>query len=128
MFKHLEKNCLGNIRCIIRIPEYPVCCVVNRPFVLADQLGHGPAVAAFTVVYKGSIPVLIHNYIPGREKLVQMYRFLLLSAPSPYLAGCGYDFEKLVETGIAENIMDVVVDVNQLNTAAGAHQSLMCFK
>ena len=32
VFKHLEKNCLGGIRCIIRIPQYPVCCV-DKPAV-----------------------------------------------------------------------------------------------
>jgi len=73
MLKRFEKNCLCNIRCVIRIPQYPVCRVEKRPLVLADQLSHGPAVASLTVVYKGSIPVLMHNYKPGRKKLVQAY-------------------------------------------------------
>ena len=65
VFKHLEKNRLCCIRCIIRTPQYPVCCVKNRPLILADQLGHGPAVTMKAVFYKGSIPVLIHNYTYG---------------------------------------------------------------
>jgi len=77
MLKHLEKNCLCNIRCIIRISQYPVCRVVKRPLVLADQVSHGPAVTPLTVNYKGSIPVLMHNYNPGRKMLVlvQAYMF-----------------------------------------------------
>ena len=66
MVDHLETNNLSGIRCIIHIPQYAVRRVVNRPLVLADQFGHGPAVAVFTIVYEGSISVLMHNYTPGR--------------------------------------------------------------
>jgi len=125
MLKHLEKNSLSYISRIIHIPQYSVCCIENRPFILVDQFGHGHAVTPFTVVNKGSIPVLMHNYMPGPIKLVKAYNFLSQYAA---LTGGRYDFKKLVKTGITKYIADVVIDVNKLDPITRTHQTLVCFE
>ena len=93
MFKNFEKNCLCDIRCILSIPQYSICCVINRSFVLANQQRHRLPVTLFTPVYQGSITVLTHKNIRGPKKLVKIWCLFSCTVKKAHLVTRRYNFE-----------------------------------
>ncbi len=111
-----KKGRLSHIRGLIRVAKHSVGRIKDWFLHLSHELVQCLHVAVLAICNHGFFLVLIHNYCPDREKLVNSQK--KFSIGDLYL-------KKLVEPRIHENVIDMAVDVHQLEAAAIPHQALV---